>query len=83
VSSPGDITQILQRLRRGDPTAEPLAFERLYATLRRIALQQMRRERKGHTLQPTALVHEAYLQLARQADTNGKTGLTFWLWRRR
>jgi RNA polymerase sigma-70 factor, ECF subfamily len=47
------------------PSASTLEFpDLLYADLRRIAAAHLRRERPGHTLQPTALVHEAYLQLA-------------------
>ena len=41
----------------------------VYAELRRIARNQMRREREGHTLQPTALVHEAFLRLVNQDAT--------------
>jgi RNA polymerase sigma factor (TIGR02999 family) len=42
----------------------------VYAELRRIAARQLRRERDGHTLQPTALVHEAYLRLVEQRSVN-------------
>lgn len=44
------------------------AVESVYAELRRLAAYYLRRERSGHTLQPTALVHEAYLRLAQQRD---------------
>ncbi len=40
----------------------------VYAELRRMAASYLRRERRGHTLQPTALVHEAYLRLQQQRD---------------
>ena len=43
-------------------------FEIVYEELRRVAAAAIRRERPGHTLQPTALVHEAYLRLARESD---------------
>jgi RNA polymerase sigma-70 factor, ECF subfamily len=46
------------------------AVESVYAELRRLAAFYLRRERSGHTLQPTALVHEAYLRLAQQRDVN-------------
>ena len=42
-------------------------FELLYRELRRLAANQLRRERVGHTLQPTALVHEAYVRLAQRS----------------
>jgi RNA polymerase sigma factor (TIGR02999 family) len=45
----------------GEPVT--VVQQRLYATLRRIAARHLRNERSGHTLQPTALVHEAYLKL--------------------
>jgi len=63
-SERSEITRLLDEWAHGDRAA----FERLtplvYAELRRIARGQMRRERDEHTLQPTALVHEAFLRLA-------------------
>ena len=50
-------------MRLGDLQAGNRAGELVYAELRRIAAREMRRERKGHALQTTALVHEAYLRL--------------------
>jgi len=58
-----DITLLLQQAANGDPDIERQVFEALYAELRRVAGYQMRRERVNHTLQPTALVNEAYLRL--------------------
>lgn len=49
------------------PTDE--LFQQVYAELRRLAAAYLRRERQGMTLQPTALVHEAYLQLSRRTGT--------------
>ncbi len=63
-----DITQKLQRIQLGDRDAEAAAFAMLYRQLRTLAQRRLRRERAGHTLQPTALVHEAYLRLAGQRD---------------
>jgi RNA polymerase sigma-70 factor (ECF subfamily) len=57
------ITGLLARLRGGDAAAADALFERVYAELRRLAGAHLRKERQGHTLQPTALVHEAYLKL--------------------
>jgi RNA polymerase sigma factor (TIGR02999 family) len=60
----GNVTMLLVALRR-DPKPERLRAlsEAVYPELRRVAAGLMRRERPGHTLQPTALVHEAYLSL--------------------
>jgi len=49
----------------------------VYRELRRIALNHMRRERADHTLQPTALVHEAYLRLVDQTSVNWKNSAQF------
>jgi len=56
-------TQALRRLRRSEEGARDELLELVYDDLRRIAERSMRRERSDHTLQPTALVHEAYLRL--------------------
>jgi RNA polymerase sigma factor (TIGR02999 family) len=64
-SGPGEITQLLQRWRSGDLQAESSLFECLMPDLRRIAGCCFRGERPGHTLQPTALVNEAFIRLAR------------------
>jgi RNA polymerase sigma factor (TIGR02999 family) len=60
------ITVLLQRSREGDKDALESVLPLLYRELRRIAAGQLARERAGHTLQPTALVHEAYLRLVDQ-----------------
>jgi RNA polymerase sigma-70 factor (ECF subfamily) len=62
--SPGEITVLLQKWRTGDPHADSRLFELLMPDLRKIANRCFRRERAGHTLQPTALVNEAFLRLA-------------------
>lgn len=59
-----DLTALLQRAGAGDRDALDAALPRLYAELRRLAERELRREADGHTLSPTALVHEAYLRLA-------------------
>ena len=58
------ITSLLHRMRQGDRDAGSLAMQSVYAELHRLAGRYMRRESPGHTLQPTALVNEAYLRLA-------------------
>jgi RNA polymerase sigma factor (TIGR02999 family) len=59
----GDVTRLLESLGRGERSAEEQLIGLVYAELRRIAARYMRAERKGHSLQPTALVHEAYIRL--------------------
>lgn len=61
-----DITTQLQAWRAGEPMAREILFPLVYDELRRIAHKQLRRERVGHTLDTTALVHEAYLRLVDQ-----------------
>ena len=58
-----DITRILQSLHDGDPAAADRLVETLHHELRDLAAGQLARESPGHTLQPTALVNEAYLRL--------------------
>jgi RNA polymerase sigma factor (TIGR02999 family) len=64
--SPGEITILLAEMKRGNSEALPKLIPLLYDELRRLAGHFLREERPGHTLQPTALVHEAYLKLAGQ-----------------
>jgi RNA polymerase sigma factor (TIGR02999 family) len=59
----GEITELLQRWRSGDQAAETRLFELVQPDLRRLARHYMRRERPGHTLQPTDLLNETYLKL--------------------
>jgi RNA polymerase sigma-70 factor (ECF subfamily) len=58
-----DVTRLLDRLSAGDATARDRIIQILYGELRRLAAGRMRHERADHTLDPTALVHEAYLRL--------------------
>jgi RNA polymerase sigma factor (TIGR02999 family) len=60
------LTQLLQDWARGDPRAHEASAAVIYTELRRLAQQHMRRERPDHTLQATALVHEAYIRLVDQ-----------------
>lgn len=59
---PGEITRLLLELRAGKREAEAKLIPLVYGELRRLAAHYLRRERGDHTLQPTALVHEAYLR---------------------
>ena len=61
-----DITQILQEWNAGDETAPSRLMPLVYDELRRLGAHYLRRERPDHTLQATALVHEAYLKLVDQ-----------------
>ena len=58
-----DVTQLLRRWREGDPEAMNRVLPVVYDELRRLAQARLRRERPGHTLGTTGLVHEAYLRL--------------------
>jgi RNA polymerase sigma factor (TIGR02999 family) len=62
--TPPGVTEWLQAWGRGDAEAEGRLYGLVYEELRRQAARLLRRERREHTLQPTALVHEAYLRLA-------------------
>src|SRR4051794_25940815 len=67
-SAAGEITQLLRRVSSGDSTAEDVLIEHVYQELRRLAAIYLRRERNGHTLQPTDLVDQAFLRLCRDSD---------------
>ena len=62
----GDVTQLLAELQDGRPDAASQLIPLVYDELHRLARRQMRGERPDHTLQATALVHEAYLRLVNQ-----------------
>ena len=64
----GDVTKILQQLSSGDPMAREQLLPMVYDELRQLAAVKLARERPGHTLEATALVHEAYLRFI--APTN-------------
>jgi RNA polymerase sigma factor (TIGR02999 family) len=66
MSSPGQVTRLLAEISKGDETARNRLVEVVYDELHRVAAGYMRRERPDHTLQATALVHEAYLRLVPQ-----------------
>jgi len=66
----GQVTALLTRLRRGDQRAAEQLVPLVMDELRRLARYYLKDERTGHTLQPTALVHEAYLKLAGYQNLN-------------
>lgn len=58
-----DVTRILLQLEANDPSAAAQLLPLIYEELRKLAAARLAQEKPGHTLQPTALVHEAYLRL--------------------
>ena len=64
--SPQEVTQWLMAWSNGDRAALEKLMPLVYSELHRIARRHMERENPGHTLQTTALIHEAYLRLADQ-----------------
>ena len=64
MSSRRDITGLLVRWKDGDPSALDALMPLVYGELRTLARSHLRRERRNHTLQPTALVHELFLRLS-------------------
>jgi len=71
VSATSDFTQQFHAARAGDESALNALLPVVYDELKRIARSQLKRERAGHTLQATALVHEAYLRLLGVAAVDG------------
>jgi len=59
-----DVTRVIEAIQRGDPRAAEELLPLVYGELRRLAAFRMANEAAGNTLQPTALVHEAWLRLA-------------------
>ncbi len=68
MGGPGEITEILQRVRRGEHSAAAALLPVVYDELRRLAGSYFQSQNADHTLEPTALVHEAYAKLAGAAD---------------
>jgi RNA polymerase sigma factor (TIGR02999 family) len=65
-SSPQDVTKLLAEWSKGDRAALETLMPLVYSELRRVAGHYLGQEKQGHTLSPTALVHEAYLRLVTQ-----------------
>jgi RNA polymerase sigma factor (TIGR02999 family) len=65
-----EITQILKKAQNGDRESLDRLLPVIYDELRRVAANQLRKERADHTLQPTALVHEVYLRLLEQREVD-------------
>ena len=71
------VTELLVEWTRGNQAALDQLFPIVYDELRRLARGYLREERPGHTLQPTALVHEAYLRLVDQRSVNWQNRAQF------
>jgi RNA polymerase sigma factor (TIGR02999 family) len=69
-----DVTQVLNAIEAGDPRAASELLPLVYDELRKLAAARLAEERPGQTLQPTALVHEAYLRLVGSGQPQGWTG---------
>jgi len=73
----GDVTVLLAELTKGNGEASAKLIPMVYAELRRLAASYTRKERCDHTLQATALVHEAYLKLIEQRSVNWQSRAHF------
>jgi RNA polymerase sigma factor (TIGR02999 family) len=77
-NSPGEVTQLLLELKTGNRAAEERLVPLVYEELRRIAYARLRNESPNHSLQPTALVHEAYLRLTRLREIDWQSRSHFY-----
>jgi RNA polymerase sigma-70 factor (ECF subfamily) len=75
--APADVTSLLNKLTAGDQEAAAQLVPLIYEELRRLAAGRLRHERPDHTLQATALVHEAYVKLAAQRDAKWQNRAQF------
>ena len=76
---PLDVTVLLDRVAAGDRQSTDRLLEAVYDQLRRIAQQHMKDEKPGHTLEATALVHEAYLRLVRNKELKWSSRAQFYV----
>lgn len=77
MSSPGEVTRLLAEIKSGNRQAESDLIPLVYDELRRLAHHYMRSERADHTLQATAVVHEAYLRLVKQRNVTWESKAHF------
>jgi RNA polymerase sigma factor (TIGR02999 family) len=73
-----EVTRILEQVQQGDPKASDELLPLVYDELRRLAAHKMAHEAPGQTLQPTALVHEAWLRLSQQSQSAWKNREQFY-----
>src|SRR5215207_8199278 len=76
--APDGVTQLLKDWNEGDQTALDKLMPLVYGELRRLANNYLRRERANHTLQPTALVNEAYMRLVDQRSARWQNRAQFY-----
>jgi RNA polymerase sigma factor (TIGR02999 family) len=76
-NAPGEVTLLLLEVRNGHQEAEERLIPLVYKELRRLAASYLRKESPDHTLQPTALVHEAYLRLTRMEQMDWQSRAHF------
>jgi RNA polymerase sigma factor (TIGR02999 family) len=74
-----DVTRVLNRVQRGDPTAGEELLPLVYKELRTLAAARMAHERGTQTLQPTALVHEAWLRLVSEGERSWQSRAQFFV----
>lgn len=79
MASENDLTQLINQAGAGDRTAMKTLLDQVYHDLRRMAERKLRGERLEHTLQPTALAHEAYLKLLEQTEVTWENREQFFL----
>lgn len=78
MSEQQDVTQLLERARQGDASAHEVVWPLVYDSMRRIAQRQLQGERADHTLNATALVHEAYVKLVGQSRVDWRDRAQFY-----
>src|SRR5262245_6704413 len=75
--NPEGATQLIKRVAAGDPAAAAELLPLLYGELHAVAERMMRKQAPGHTLQPTALIHEAWMKLVGESERKAATRAQF------
>lgn len=75
---PGEVTRLLREFRSGDGASASRLMDLIYPELKRIAKIRLRHERHGHDLQPTELVHEAYIRMVSHEDHSWESRAHFY-----
>ena len=75
---PGEVTRLLREFQPGDGDSASRLMDLIYPELKKIAVKRFQHERKGHDLQPTALVHEAYVRLVNHEDHSWESRAHFY-----
>ena len=78
-----DVTQILSQIEQGDPEASEQLLPLVYDELRKLAAMKLAQEKPGQTLQATALVHEAYVRLAKPSGSKSEAAVKSASWNSR